>query len=114
MADIISHSLGGDPALRNDRRDWSLIIGVSLSVLAVAYSAWAAHVARHSAVAAPSQSVWFPVELFIIAVSPASAAFIFICWDKLQPNNAALRLVRIFIVFGVGLLLAAWVAATFE
>jgi hypothetical protein len=114
VADIISHSLGNNRALRNDRRDWSLIIGVAFSVLALTYSTWAVHVARHSSITAPSQSIWFPLELFVIAVSPASAAFIFIYWDKLRPSDTILRAIRIFAIFAVGLLLAAWVAATYQ
>lgn len=116
MADYISHQIKPDGESQSHRKDWPLISGVGLSALALFYLAAAAH-ARHAITAqAPesSQSVWFPLELFLIAISPALIGFIFIWSERHLQSKATQRLLRTLGIFGVGLLLAAWAAAVFQ
>jgi hypothetical protein len=89
--------------------------GVGVSVLALTYLAAAAHARYASASLSPrsSQSVWFPLELFVIAVSPALVGFVFLWSERHLQSKATQRLLRNLGIFGVGLILAAWAAAVF-
>jgi hypothetical protein len=100
----------GVPFGRNDR---SMIAGVLLSALALAYAAAAAHarLTLHGSYAAGARSFFFPLKLFVIAVSPALFGFILIYWERLAANRPPLRNCGIVALFGIGLLLTAWAAA---
>jgi hypothetical protein len=117
MADIISRSrqtgggTGNDGGAGNDRREWSLITGVIASVLALAYLAAGLH-GHHivSAAGSEEESPWFPLELFVIAVSPALVGFIFLWSERHLQSNATQMFLRNIGIFGFGMALAAWVA----
>jgi hypothetical protein len=116
VADIISNQIRPDLEVQSHRKDWPLIAGVGLSVLALTYFAAAAH-ARYSGPAQSprsSQSVWFPLELFVIAISPALVGFIFLWSERHLRSRATQRLLRNLGIFGIGLILAAWAAAVFQ
>lgn len=116
MNDIISTKIPPDGELQGRHKDWPLICSVGLSVLALTYLAAAAH-ARHVGVTqalGSSQSVWFPLELFVIAISPALVGFIFIWSERHLQTKTTQRLLRDLGIFGVGLILAAWAAAVFQ
>lgn len=116
MADYISHQTRPPGGSQSHHKDWPLISGVGLSVLALTYLAAAAHARHVNAAQAPRspQSVWFPLELFVIAISPALIGFIFIWAERHLQSTATRRLLRNLGVFGVGLILAAWAAAVFQ
>ena len=116
MADIISNQTRPPGESQSHHKDWPLISGVGLSALALIYLAAAAHARHAGAAQAPesSQSVWFPLELFVIAISPALIGFIFIWSERHLQSKATQRLLRNLGVFGVGLILAAWAAAVFQ
>ena len=113
MADTISNQLAPVQELHTRRRDLALVVGMGLSVLALLYLAAAAHAryagAVHSANAATS--VWLPLELFVVAISPALAGYIFLWSERHLESRATQKLLRNVGVFGVGLILAAWVGA---
>jgi hypothetical protein len=116
VADIISNQTRPPGGSQSHHKDWPLISGVGLSVLALTYLAAAAHARHVSAAQAPGspQSVWFPLELFVIAISPALIGFIFIWSERHLQSKATRRLLRNLGIFGVGLILAAWAAAVFQ
>lgn len=116
MADTISNQVTPVQELHTRRKDLALIVGVGLNVLALLYLTAAAHAryagAAHSANAATS--VWLPLELFVIAISPALAGYIFLWSERHLESRATQKLLRNFGVFGVGLILAAWVGAVIK
>ncbi|OYV50778.1 MAG: hypothetical protein B7Z77_05210 [Acidocella sp. 20-58-15] len=115
MADIISNQIRPDREAQGHRNDWPLIAGVGLSILALTYLAAAAH-ARYAVEGqspGSSQSIWFPLELFVIAITPALVGFIFLWSERHLQGKATQRLLRNLGLFGVGLILAAWAAAVF-
>lgn len=115
MADFISSQIGRDREAQNHGNDWPLIAGVGVSVLALTYLAAAAHARYASAPLSPrlSRSIWFPLELFVVAISPALVGFIFLWSERYLQRKATQRLLRNLGIFGVGLILAAWAAAVF-
>jgi hypothetical protein len=116
VADMISQRMPPEHGIRVGRNDWSMIAGVLLSALALAYAAAAAHarLTFHGSYAAGARSFFFPLKLFVIAVSPALFGFILIYWERFVLSKSALKHIRNLVLFGVGLLLAAWVAAGFK
>ncbi len=112
MADIISQRIPEDRRFRVDRKDWSLLAGIGLSLLALTYVASAAHAVRRHSGAASMHTLLFPLELFIIAISPALAGFIGIYWQRVP--LALQKQARNLALFAVGMVLAAWVAAVFQ
>jgi hypothetical protein len=113
MADSISKHIPPERGIRVGRNDWSMIAGVLLSALALAYAAAAAHarLTLHGSYAAGARSFFFPLKLFVIAVSPALFGFILIYLERLAANKPAPRNYGIVALFGIGLLLTAWAAA---
>ncbi len=116
MADIISNQLPQARELHTRKRDRLLGAGVVLSVLALAYLAAAAHsrYAGGSHSGGSAESFWLPLELFVIAISPALAGYIFLWSERHLESRATQRLLRNVGVFGIGLILAAWVEAVIK
>ncbi len=116
MTDITAKQIRPDQEMPSQRKDFSLIAGVGLSILALAYLAAAAHARVAGTARSPGspQSVWFPLELFVIAISPALVGFIFLWSEQHMRSKATQRLLRNLGIFGVGLILAAWAAAVFQ
>ena len=112
MADIISQPLSPERRAKTDRKEWSLVLGVLASVLGLTYLAASLH-ARYSVnpnLVGFSQSAWFPLKLFVIAISPAAAGFIFLWSERHLRSKATQKLLQVLAILGLGLTLAAWVA----
>ena len=113
MTEIISHPTPVEGGTRTARRDWPLITGVAASLVALSYLAAALHeryVMAGTNPAGSSHSAWFPLQLFVIAVSPPLAGFIFLWSERHLQNKATQKFLRNVGMFGFGMVLAAWVA----
>jgi hypothetical protein len=112
MADIISRPRQSNGRAGSDRRNWSLILGIVASVLAVTYLFVGLH-ARYGVNTTPgsaSGSSWFPLQLFVIAIAPALAGFIFLWSERHLQSRATQKFLRNLGIFWFGMVLAAWVA----
>jgi hypothetical protein len=109
MADFNARSLRSGRQLRHEGKEWSLVLGVVASVLALTYLAAGLH-ARYVVGASPASSAspWFPLQLFVIAVSPALAGFIFLWSERHVQSKATQKMLRNIGIFGFGLALAFW------
>lgn len=116
MTDIISNEIRPNQDLRNQRKDWSPVGAAGLGMLALTYLAAAAHARYAGSAHSPksSGSIWFPLELFLIAIAPALVGFLFLWSERRLKSRATQRLARNLGIFGVGLILAAWVAAVIK
>jgi hypothetical protein len=113
MVDIISDSRVSKQDLQPRRKDWFLIAGVGLSLLSLTYLVASAQM-RYAGAAHPgvrAESFWLPLELFIVATSPALAGYIFLWSERHLESRSTQKLLRNVGVFGIGLVLAGFVAA---
>jgi len=116
MAEILSNQIMPEQDARNHRSDWPLFTGVLLSLLALSYVAASVHprTSLHGLVSATRRPFWFPLELFVIAILPATSGVIFVYWEKLPLSAATSRRLRSLVLFAAGLGMAAWFASVVQ
>ena len=116
MAEIISNQTGPEQAARGQRNDRPMLTGIFLSLLAFSYVVASVHArsSPHGLVSATSHPFWFPLELFAIAILPATFGVIFLHWEKLPLSETVSRRLRSLVLFATGLTMAAWFASVVQ
>jgi hypothetical protein len=116
VAEIISNQIGPEQDARNQRNDRPMVTGIFLSLLALSYVAASVHArsSPHGLVGATGHAFWFPLELFAIAILPATFGVIFLYWEKLPLSAATSRRLRSLVLFAAGLTMAGWFASVVQ
>jgi len=113
VAENISNQTGQDQDAVNRRKDLPMVTGIFLSLLALSYVVASVHARSilHSVVPSSVRTLWYPLELFAIAILPATLGVIFLHWEKLPLSETASRRLRSLVLFATGLTMAAWFAS---
>jgi len=116
VAENISNQTGQDQDAVNRRKDLPMVTGIFLSLLALSYVVASVHARSilHSVVPSSVRTLWYPLELFAIAILPATLGVIFLPWEKLPLSETASRRLRSLVLFATGLTMAAWFASVVQ
>jgi predicted metal-binding membrane protein len=116
VAEIISNQTGPEQAARSQSNDRPMVTGIFLTFLALSYVAASVHArsSPHGLVSATGHPFWFPLELFVIAILPATFGVIFLYCEKLPLSAATSRRLRSLVLFAAGLTMAAWFASVVQ